>query len=133
MNNGFTSASLVLALFVVISLALISPAYGQPQRGDRLEHRIEHMKQSLNLSEEQAAQAMVVFESAHEACASADSREEHRNCMQEQRDGVESQLSEILTEEQFATHQQKMQERKERRNKRRQARGNSRRDYGGES
>lgn len=106
-----------LAAGVVLALAAsraTTLADENPAKGDRIQHRVERMKERLNLTDDQARQIEQIFREAHQQ-GQAD-----REAMRERHKKIHDQIQSVLTPEQ----REKMEQmRKEHRGGRRHWRG----------
>jgi Spy/CpxP family protein refolding chaperone len=87
----------VLAGGAVLALAATRAATladENPAKGDRMQHRIERMKEQLNLTDDQARQIEQIFREAHQQ-GQAD-----REAMRERHKKVHDQIQSVLTPEQ---------------------------------
>ncbi len=89
-------AGSVLAVAAVRAVAL---ADENTAKGDRIQHRVERMKESLNLSDDQARQLEQVFRDAHQQWQS-DQAKPDRATIQARREKMHEQVKSILTPDQ---------------------------------
>src|SRR5881409_3949042 len=90
------AASVVLALAATRTLALAGENAG---RGDRIQHRVERMKERLNLTDDQARQLQQIFEEAHQQWQ-GDQGKADRETMRARHEKMHEQIKSILTPEQ---------------------------------
>jgi Spy/CpxP family protein refolding chaperone len=92
------AAGLVLVLAASRTVALADDA----AKGDRLQHRVERMKERLNLTDDQARQLEQVFRDAHQQWQSdrTDQTRPDKATMQARREKMNEQIKSILTPEQ---------------------------------
>jgi Spy/CpxP family protein refolding chaperone len=90
------AASVVLALAATRTLALAGENAG---KGDRIQHRVERMKERLNLTDDQARQLQQIFEDAHQQWQ-ADQGKADRETMRARHEKMHEQIKSILTPEQ---------------------------------
>jgi Spy/CpxP family protein refolding chaperone len=86
-----------LAAGVVLALAAsraTTLADGNPAKGDRVQHRVERMKQQLNLTDDQARQIEQIFRDAQQQ------GQTDREAMRERHKKVHDQIQSVLTPEQ---------------------------------
>jgi Spy/CpxP family protein refolding chaperone len=98
------AASAVLALAATRTVALADESAG---KGDRIQHRVERMKERLNLTDEQARQLQQIFQEARQQWQ-ADQGKADRETMRARHEKMHEQIKSILTPEQ----QQKLEEMK---------------------
>jgi periplasmic protein CpxP/Spy len=74
-------------------------------KGDRIQHRVERMKERLNLSGDQARQLEQVFRDAHQQWQSDQTRPD-RETMKARHEKMNEQIKSILTPEQQQKYEQ---------------------------
>jgi Spy/CpxP family protein refolding chaperone len=87
---------------VVLAVAAVRTtvrADEDPAKGDRIQHRVERMKERLSLSDDQARQLEQVFRDAHQQWQSDQTRPD-RATMQARREKMHEQIKSILTPDQ---------------------------------
>jgi Spy/CpxP family protein refolding chaperone len=87
----------VLAAGAVLALAATRAATladENPAKGDRIQHRVERMKQQLNLTDDQARQIEQIFREARPQ------GEADREAMRERHKKIHDQIQSVLTPEQ---------------------------------
>jgi periplasmic protein CpxP/Spy len=89
-------AGAVLAVAAVRTAAL---ADQNPAKGDRIQHRVERMKERLSLSDDQARQLEQVFRDAHQQWPSEQTKPDQAT-MQARREKMNEQIKSILTPDQ---------------------------------
>ena len=95
-------AGAVLAIAAVRTAAV---ADENAAKGDRIQHRVERMKERLGLSDDQARQLQQIFQEAHQQWQS-DQTKPDRETMRARHEKMHEQIKSILTPEQ----QQKFEE-----------------------
>jgi len=89
-------ASAVLAVAAIRTGAV---AAENATKGDRIQHRVERMKERLNLTDDQARQLQQIFEEAHQQWQS-DQTKPDRETMRARHEKMHEQIKSILTPEQ---------------------------------
>jgi|SRR5438552_5753983 len=89
-------AGAVLAVAAVRTAAL---ADENAAKGDRIQHRVERMKERLNLTDDQTRQLQQIFQDAHQQWQS-DQTKPDKETMQARREKMHEQIKSILTPEQ---------------------------------
>ena len=90
------AASAVLALAATRTVALADENAG---KGDRIQHRVERMKERLNLTDDQARQLQQIFQEAHQQWQ-ADQGKADKETMRARHEKMHEQIKSILTPEQ---------------------------------
>jgi Spy/CpxP family protein refolding chaperone len=90
------AASVVLALAATRTVALAGENAG---KGDRIQHRVERMKERLTLTDDQARQLQQIFEEAHQQWQ-GDQGKADRETMRARHEKMQEQIKSILTPEQ---------------------------------
>jgi Spy/CpxP family protein refolding chaperone len=90
------AASVVLALAATRTVALAGENAG---KGDRIQHRVERMKERLTLTDDQARQLQQIFEEAHQQWQ-GDQGKADRETMRARHEKMHEQIKSILTPEQ---------------------------------
>ena len=89
-------AGAVLAVAAVRTAAL---ADENAAKGDRIQHRVERMKERLNLTDDQTRQLQQIFQDAHQQWQS-DQTKPDKATMQARREKMNEQIKSILTPDQ---------------------------------
>src|SRR5207249_8232275 len=89
-------AGAVLAIAAVRTAAV---ADENAAKGDRIQHRVERMKERLGLSDDQARQLQQIFQDAHQQWQS-DQTKPDKATMQARREKMNEQIKSILTPDQ---------------------------------
>ncbi len=85
-----------ISLMSLTFLLHIPSAFAAPDP----ERMIDHLREDLSLSEDQEITIREILEEGLTLCDNASSREEHRSCMEENREGIHETIRTTLTEEQ---------------------------------
>ena len=93
------------AVLAVAAVRTVAVADENAAKGDRIQHRVERMKERLNLSDDQARQLQQIFQEAHQQWQ-ADQGKADRETMRARHEKMHEQIKSILTPEQ----QQKFEE-----------------------
>jgi Spy/CpxP family protein refolding chaperone len=87
------------AIFAVAAVRTVAVADENPAKGDRIQHRVERMKERLNLTDDQARQLQQIFQDAHQQWQS-DQTKPDRATMQARREKMNEQIKSILNPDQ---------------------------------
>jgi len=90
------AASAVLALAATRTVALADENAG---KGDRIQHRVERMKERLDLTDDQARQLQQIFQEAHQQWQ-ADQGKVDKETMRARHEKMHEQIKSVLTPEQ---------------------------------
>jgi Spy/CpxP family protein refolding chaperone len=100
------AASALLALAAIRTVAL---AHENAGKGDRIQHRVEKMKERLNLSDDQTRQLQQIFQEAHQQWQ-ADQGKADKETMRARHEKMHEQIKSILTPEQWQKFEQMQKE-----------------------
>ncbi|PYQ08373.1 MAG: hypothetical protein DMF82_01625 [Acidobacteria bacterium] len=87
------------AIFAVAAVRTVALADENPAKADRIQHRVERMKERLSLSDDQARQLQQIFQDAHQQWQS-DQTKPDKATMQARREKMNEQIKSILTPDQ---------------------------------
>jgi Spy/CpxP family protein refolding chaperone len=87
------------AVLAVAAVRTAAVADDNAAKGDRIQHRVERMKERLNLSDDQARQLQQIFQEAHQQWQSDTTRPD-RETMRARHEKLNEQIKSILTPEQ---------------------------------
>ena len=102
------------AIFAVAAVRTVAVADENPAKGDRIQHRVERMKERLNLTDDQARQLQQIFQDAHQQWQS-DQTKPDRATMQARREKMHEQIKSILNPDQQQKWEQMKKEHRGRR------------------
>jgi len=93
------------AVLAVAAIRTGAVAGENAAKGDRIQHRVERMKEKLGLTDDQARQLQQIFQEAHQQWQSDQTRPD-KATMQARREKMNEQIKSILTPEQEQKYEQ---------------------------
>ena len=87
------------AIFAVAAVRTVAVADENPAKGDRIQHRVERMKERLNLTDDQARQLEQIFRDAQQQWQSDTTRPD-RETMRARHEKMHEQIKSILNPDQ---------------------------------
>ena len=93
------------AVLAVAAVRTVAVADESAAKGDRIQHRVERMKERLSLSDDQARQIEQLFRDARQQWQS-DQTKPDRETMRARREKMNEQIKSILTPEQQQKYEQ---------------------------
>ena len=97
------------AVLAVAAVRTVAVADESAAKGDRIQHRVERMKERLGLSDDQARQLQQIFQEAHQQWQS-DQTKPDRETMRARHEKMNEQIKSILTPEQQQKYEQMQKE-----------------------
>ncbi|SRR6266849_8280308 len=101
------------AVLAVAAVRTGAAADESAAKGDRIQHRVERMKERLNLTDDQARQLQQIFQEAHQQWQ-ADQGKADKETMRARHEKMHEQIKSILTPEQQQKFEQMKKEHRSR-------------------